>query len=211
MAGVIDPDYRGDVTILLHNFGDKHQQIKPGERITQLILERAEMVETVVVNELNPTERNTSGFGSTETKGDSTSKVHKVDTPILPATPPTKLPTKLNKLPLIEIVKQFPTLAYPSHQLLPNSMYTQNNQTAAAAKLFSNIQLTFEEPYTLNLDTCPYDNYTHRVIDLKRNIAHKNLDLVIQTCTDRNLSKLTDCKPGAPAMHIPRWQCELKN
>ena len=63
MAGVIDPDYRGDVTILLHNFGDKHQQIKPGERITQLILERAEMVETVVVNELNPTERNTSGFG----------------------------------------------------------------------------------------------------------------------------------------------------
>jgi deoxycytidine triphosphate deaminase len=39
-AGVIDADYRGQVKILLFNFSDTDFEIKEGDRIAQLIIER---------------------------------------------------------------------------------------------------------------------------------------------------------------------------
>ena len=49
MAGVIDPDYRGEIIVLIHNFGDKEQIIKPKQRTAQLILERAELPAVAVI------------------------------------------------------------------------------------------------------------------------------------------------------------------
>jgi dUTP pyrophosphatase len=66
-GGVIDPDYRGDVTILLRNFGKIDVIIQPNERIAQLILESAVMAETTEVDNLNNTDRGSKGFGSTGT------------------------------------------------------------------------------------------------------------------------------------------------
>ncbi|KAK5282926.1 hypothetical protein LTR16_005624, partial [Cryomyces antarcticus] len=39
-AGVIDCDYRGPVKVLLFNFSDTDFDVKAGERIAQLIIER---------------------------------------------------------------------------------------------------------------------------------------------------------------------------
>merc|ERR1711970_1026265 len=39
-AGVIDADYRGNVGVLLFNFGDEDFGVKHGDRIAQFILER---------------------------------------------------------------------------------------------------------------------------------------------------------------------------
>lgn len=39
-AGVIDPDYRGNVGILLFNHGDEDFSVSVGDRVAQLILER---------------------------------------------------------------------------------------------------------------------------------------------------------------------------
>lgn len=36
--GVIDPDYRGEIKILLHNAGGENQWVQDGDRIAQLIL-----------------------------------------------------------------------------------------------------------------------------------------------------------------------------
>src|SRR5210317_2356586 len=41
-AGVIDPDYTGEVKVVLFNQGDKDFEIKKGDRIAQLVLERCE-------------------------------------------------------------------------------------------------------------------------------------------------------------------------
>lgn len=62
---VIDSDYRGEISIFLHNDSNKIQTISPSERIAQLILFRYETMEFVEVNELNETERGENGFGST--------------------------------------------------------------------------------------------------------------------------------------------------
>lgn len=40
MAGVIDADYRGPVGVILANLSDKDFEIKVGDRIAQLIVEK---------------------------------------------------------------------------------------------------------------------------------------------------------------------------
>lgn len=65
-AGVIDPDYRGPVGIVLFNHGEKDFHVKVGDRVAQLILE---MVSTPICNEVESfeeeTKRGEGGFGST--------------------------------------------------------------------------------------------------------------------------------------------------
>ena len=66
LAGVVDPDYTGEIKVVLQNL-DSVQPfiIRPGYRIAQLILEKFETVETVEVPDLPATERGAEGFGST--------------------------------------------------------------------------------------------------------------------------------------------------
>ena len=64
-AGVIDQDYRGEVGVVLFNHGDSDFQVKQGDRIAQLILEKIETPIVQEVQELNETKRGTGGFGST--------------------------------------------------------------------------------------------------------------------------------------------------
>ena len=65
-AGVIDADYRGDVKVLLFNFGTEAFQVRKGDRIAQLIVEKISPDETMtVVDALDDTVRDASGFGST--------------------------------------------------------------------------------------------------------------------------------------------------
>jgi dUTP pyrophosphatase len=66
-AGVIDPDYTGEVKILLFNHGEDVFEVKKGERVAQLVLERCETPPVEEVGTLEDTERGASGFGSTGT------------------------------------------------------------------------------------------------------------------------------------------------
>lgn len=64
-AGVVDPDYTGEVKVVLFNHDKNPYVIKPGYRIAQLVLERFEVAEIEEVTELGETERGEGGFGST--------------------------------------------------------------------------------------------------------------------------------------------------
>lgn len=64
-AGVIDADYRGEVKVLLFNFSDVDYDVKQGERIAQLVLERIVTPEVVEVETLEVSVRGAGGFGST--------------------------------------------------------------------------------------------------------------------------------------------------
>ncbi|NWR69140.1 DUT protein, partial [Centropus unirufus] len=64
-AGVIDEDYRGNVGVVLFNFGKESFQVKKGDRIAQLICERIFYPELEEVQALDDTERGEDGFGST--------------------------------------------------------------------------------------------------------------------------------------------------
>lgn len=64
-AGVIDPDYTGEVKVLLFNHGSDDFEIKKGDRIAQLVLERCETPHVQEVEVIVDTERGEGGFGST--------------------------------------------------------------------------------------------------------------------------------------------------
>lgn len=67
-AGVIDPDYRGEIRVILFNHGDAEFVVNFGDRIAQLILEKYEAyAPLLVVESLEKTARGADGFGSTGT------------------------------------------------------------------------------------------------------------------------------------------------
>jgi dUTP pyrophosphatase len=68
-AGVIDPDYRGEIMVLLFNGTLSAVEIKQGDRIAQMILIPSFQVEgnTIIETEtLDFTERGEKGFGSSD-------------------------------------------------------------------------------------------------------------------------------------------------
>ncbi|XP_022662760.1 deoxyuridine 5'-triphosphate nucleotidohydrolase, mitochondrial-like [Varroa jacobsoni] len=67
-AGVIDYDYRGNVGVVLFNFGVEEFKVEKGDRIAQLICERIFYPEIEECKTLDETTRGTGGFGSTGTK-----------------------------------------------------------------------------------------------------------------------------------------------
>ena len=68
--GTIDSDYRGEVKIIVTNFGGESFTIKDGDRIAQMIIARYERVSWVVSEELKESQRGEGGFGSTGLNGD---------------------------------------------------------------------------------------------------------------------------------------------
>ncbi len=64
-VGVIDSDYRGEIRVVLHNHGQRVQQVAPGERIAQLLIVPVYTPGFSQVEELNETSRGAGGFGST--------------------------------------------------------------------------------------------------------------------------------------------------
>ena len=65
-AGVIDPDFSGEVRVMLFNHSDYEFRVRPGDRIAQLILEKVMIVDAkITVKQPDVTVRGVNGFGST--------------------------------------------------------------------------------------------------------------------------------------------------
>ncbi len=63
--GTIDSDFRGEIHVILANFGKEDFTIERGERIAQLVLARYEQIDWRESDSLSQTERGDGGFGST--------------------------------------------------------------------------------------------------------------------------------------------------
>jgi dUTP pyrophosphatase len=63
--GTIDADYRGEVKVILANFGTAVVELARGERIAQLVPAPVQRAAFVEVAELDQTVRGEGGFGST--------------------------------------------------------------------------------------------------------------------------------------------------
>lgn len=65
--GTIDSDYRGEISVILMNFGNELFVINQGDRIAQMVISRYERVR-FVEGILDETDRGGGGFGSTGTR-----------------------------------------------------------------------------------------------------------------------------------------------
>lgn len=62
---MIDADYRGPVGVILFNHSDNDFEVKTGDRIAQLIIQKIIVPEVMEVDDLDSTVRGAGGFGST--------------------------------------------------------------------------------------------------------------------------------------------------
>ena len=63
--GTIDSDYRGEVEVLIINFGNEPFTVKNGDRIAQMVISPVIQLRVFETETLSETERGTGGFGST--------------------------------------------------------------------------------------------------------------------------------------------------
>jgi dUTP pyrophosphatase len=63
--GTIDPDYRGEIKVIMTNISNTPFVVKYPDRIAQMVISKFERIEWVVSNELDPTIRGDGGFGHT--------------------------------------------------------------------------------------------------------------------------------------------------
>lgn len=63
-AGVIDSNYRGDITVKLYNHGKETYQFHKGDRIAQLIISAKFDADFIECDNLPDSDRNDAGFGS---------------------------------------------------------------------------------------------------------------------------------------------------
>lgn len=64
-VGVIDSDYRGPVTVVLHNHGSEERTVNNGDRIAQLVITPVITPGFQLVESLTDSDRGEGGFGST--------------------------------------------------------------------------------------------------------------------------------------------------
>ena len=64
-AGVIDEDYRGEIGVVLFNFGNDDFEVNMGDKVAQLIFEKIKTPEVVETDSLEETGRGDRGYGST--------------------------------------------------------------------------------------------------------------------------------------------------
>ncbi len=65
LAGVVDSDYRGEITCVLANHSDNDFVVNVGDRIAQFVIEAIILPTPEFTEELPQTARGTGGFGST--------------------------------------------------------------------------------------------------------------------------------------------------
>ncbi len=63
--GTADSDYRGVIKVIIINHGKKDFEIKKGDRIAQMIINKVELPQIIEVEELEETQRGEGGLGST--------------------------------------------------------------------------------------------------------------------------------------------------
>jgi dUTP pyrophosphatase len=66
--GTIDSNYRGEIKVILYNFKNKEDYIYQGDRIAQAVISNVIAADSISLNNadnLNETNRNEEGFGST--------------------------------------------------------------------------------------------------------------------------------------------------
>jgi dUTP pyrophosphatase len=63
--GLIDAHYRGEVRVCLYNSGAEPFEVRVGDRIAQLVIQKVEAASFEAASELGDTRRGAGGFGST--------------------------------------------------------------------------------------------------------------------------------------------------
>ena len=187
LAGVVDPDYTGTIGVVLHNFGTEDRTIARGDRIAQIIPEKADLPSIRVVESLQPTKRGSDGFGSTEDKLKS------------------QLPKKYQEKPL-----QQPPLPTAEHRQAAAAAAKAviEVEKVMLNKVEADLQLYFDMPYDIEFSDDPFDNLTSRTMQTWG--TDETLGMTLTQCPLINQPMLKDIRKSTPSAKIKKWKSQLR-
>ena len=139
------------------------------------------ITDVIEVDILEPTQRNHSGFGSTD-------KRPSMDYP-----------------PADEPVTSTPELPTP---VKPPDLHKPTISAAEMEALTKDLHLVFRMPYNIGFSDSPLDNQTFRTVSTFGRDECLGFDL--HTCKNFGLPKVNDCKRSTPCARIPKWRSELR-
>lgn len=64
-VGIIDPDYRGEISVIMLNTSQEKRHIAHGDRIAQIVFQAYATPKFITVDQLTPTDRGEGGWGHT--------------------------------------------------------------------------------------------------------------------------------------------------
>ena len=65
MGGVIDAAYRGEIRVIVANLSQEPYRVEKGSKISQILIQKVELLQVCEVDSLDDTIRGEGGFGST--------------------------------------------------------------------------------------------------------------------------------------------------
>jgi len=68
MGGVLDSGYRGEIKVIVTNLSDEVFEVKKGDKVAQMLIQKVESPEVEITEDLSDSERGDGGFGSTGLK-----------------------------------------------------------------------------------------------------------------------------------------------
>jgi deoxyuridine 5'-triphosphate nucleotidohydrolase len=238
VAGVVDPDYTGCIMVVMRNMGSEPQQFCRGDKIAQIIVEKASMPTIELVTCLPKTTRGDSGFGSTSsvaplTMDDFVIQPHADSDPepVKKRGPPDKMDSTFTSAISDRIQSQIrsqPSAAaaasfivdtdeiiFPDDIVqvetftdLSSHSPLSNLRISAVDQVTHDIHLAFDMPYDICLTSSPFDNQTHRKFATFGTDPLLGMDL--EMCDKFGLPKMTKCKLSTPCARIQKWRSELK-
>jgi len=224
IGGTIDPDYRGNIKVGLRNDSSTPFTITSGDRIAQVILEKALIPDIEVVQSLPPSTRGSQGFGSTEKRPSqpvppkptpipqhlhdqpTTAAAAKMTLPHTSNPAPSSVPTYDPTSAPSPVPMYDPTSAPspgPTHTPVPQ--YIDNN----SSPLVHNMLTDAEPPFQVTLSPDPIDNIV--VIDVPTTGTDPLLGFSLIYNDKANRIQIKHCIPGTPAMRIPKWRSTLRH
>jgi len=182
-AGTIDPDYTGNVQVVLENNGITDCAIRSGDRIAQIVFLQAQTPDVINVTDVGATNRGAQGFGSTGTAD----------------------------LNAIQTCEESITSANPSIQpmIRQNTACDDSDPQANDKEAPTNAHGQVEKPFEIFFSSNPFDNTMEIEIPIKGD--HPTLGLLTKYCEYRQRVQIKDMAISTPGSRLKCWRTVIRN
>jgi dUTP pyrophosphatase len=194
-AGTIDPDYTGNVQVLLENNGSQPYQVNVGDRVAQIIFIQTETPPVVQISHAPKSDRGENGFGNTGMK----------DIPSQTANSPSIPNDPTQNVHVIEDDRS--TEPAIVHNL--NDVQAGPNADAAENPSMPTENPVFEKPFELFFTGSPFNDTFEIEIPIKGN--HPTLGILTNHCEYRQRLQVKDMALSTPGSRLKQWRTVIQN
>jgi dUTP pyrophosphatase len=198
VAGTIDPDFTGNIEVVLHNHSANPFTVNIGDRIAQMVFYYIASPTVTTVHSLDATTRGANGFGSTG------KTIALVDNDI------SVEPNKIAEAPAVAIAALLPTVSH-LEESAPNILdQPSKSPYQEAAEIADEIyKRDGIKPYDIWMSHDPFEN--HLTVQLPVRGNHPTLGMSFQECEIRGRLRLQGMEKSTPGARIAKWRSTLRN